>query len=160
MVVCAKMGINFVACAPRELWPQEELVNTCKEIASTNGCTITLEEDVNIATKDANVIYTDVWVSMGEDPDKWEERINLLKPYQVTMNVMNNADPRAIFLHCLPSFHDTNTTIGKDIAKRYGINEMEVTNEVFESEKSKVFEEAENRMHTIKAVIYATLGGK
>ena len=119
-----------------------------------------MTEDIMEGTKGAHVIYTDVWVSMGEDPDKWEERINLLKPYQVTMDVMNNADPRAIFLHCLPSFHDTNTTIGKDIAERYGINEMEVTNEVFESEKSKVFEEAENRMHTIKAVIYATLGGK
>ena len=109
-------------------------------------------------TKGASVVYTDVWVSMGEDPAKWEERINLLKPYQVTMDVMNNASDNAIFLHCLPSFHDTNTTIGAEISEKYGIDEMEVTNEVFESERSKVFDEAENRMHTIKAVIYATMG--
>ena len=119
-----------------------------------------MTEDIMEGTKGAHVIYTDVWLSMGEPPEKWEERIKLLHPYQVNMNVMNNADPNAIFLHCLPSFHDTNTTIGKDIASRFGLNEMEVTNEVFESNKSKVFEEAENRMHTIKAVIYATIGKK
>lgn len=160
MVVCTKLGINFTCCAPQTLWPSEELRNTCLEIAKKSGSVIKMTEDIMEGTKGAHVIYTDVWVSMGEDPAKWEERIKLLKPYQVTMDVMNNADPRAIFLHCLPSFHDTNTTIGKDIAEKYGINEMEVTNEVFESKKSKVFDEAENRMHTIKAVIYATLGGK
>ena len=160
MIACAKIGLNFTACTNKKYFPDEELVKLCQGYAKESGATITLTEDVDAGTKGADVIYTDVWVSMGEDPDKWEERINLLKPYQVTMDVMNNADPKAIFLHCLPSFHDTNTTIGKDIAERYGINEMEVTNEVFESEKSKVFEEAENRMHTIKAVIYATLGGK
>lgn len=157
MVVCAKMGINFVACAPRELWPQEELVNTCKEIASINGCTITLEEDVNIATKDANVIYTDVWVSMGEPDEVWASRIKLLSPYQVNMSVMSNASENAIFLHCLPSFHDLNTTIGKEIYEKFGLKEMEVTDEVFNSPKSKVFDEAENRLHTIKAVVYATM---
>ncbi len=157
MVVCAKMGINFVACAPRELWPQEELVNTCKEIASINGCTITLEEDVSIATKDANVIYTDVWVSMGEPDEVWASRIKLLSPYQVNMSVMSNASENAIFLHCLPSFHDLNTTIGKEIYEKFGLKEMEVTDEVFNSPKSKVFDEAENRLHTIKAVVYATM---
>ena len=157
MVVCAKMGINFVACAPRELWPQEELVNTCKEIASTNGCTITLEEDVNVATKSADVIYTDVWVSMGEADEVWASRIKLLSPYQVNMSVMSNASENAIFLHCLPSFHDLNTTIGKEIYEKFGLKEMEVTDEVFNSSKSKVFDEAENRLHTIKAVIYLTM---
>lgn len=157
MVVCAKMGINFVACAPRELWPQKELVNTCKEIASTNGCTITLEEDVSIATKSANVIYTDVWVSMGEPDEVWASRIKLLSPYQVNMSVMSNASENAIFLHCLPSFHDLNTTIGKEIYEKFGLKEMEVTDEVFNSPKSKVFDEAENRLHTIKAVVYATM---
>ena len=157
MVVCAKMGINFVACAPRELWPQEELVNTCKEIASTNGCTITLEEDVNVATKSADVIYTDVWVSMGEADEVWASRIKLLSPYQVNMSVMSNASENAIFLHCLPSFHDLNTTIGKEIYEKFGLKEMEVTDEVFNSTKSKVFDEAENRLHTIKAVVYATM---
>ena len=157
MVVCAKMGINFVACAPRELWPQKELVNTCKEIASTNGCTITLEEDVNVATKSANVIYTDVWVSMGEPDEVWASRIKLLSPYQVNMSVMSNASENAIFLHCLPSFHDLNTTIGKEIYEKFGLKEMEVTDEVFNSPKSKVFDEAENRLHTIKAVVYATM---
>lgn len=157
MVVCAKMGINFVACAPRELWPQEELVNTCKEIAITNGCTITLEEDVNVATKSADVIYTDVWVSMGEADEVWASRIKLLSPYQVNMSVMSNASENAIFLHCLPSFHDLNTTIGKEIYEKFGLKEMEVTDEVFNSPKSKVFDEAENRLHTIKAVIYLTM---
>lgn len=157
MVVCAKMGINFVACAPRELWPQEELVNTCKETASTNGCTITLEEDVNVATKSADVIYTDVWVSMGEADEVWASRIKLLSPYQVNMSVMSNASENAIFLHCLPSFHDLNTTIGKEIYEKFGLKEMEVTDEVFNSPKSKVFDEAENRLHTIKAVIYLTM---
>ena len=160
MVVCAKLGINFTCCAPKELFPEGELVETCKKIASENGSVIELSEDIMEGTKGAHVIYTDVWLSMGEDANKWEERINLLKPYQVTMDVMNNADKDAIFLHCLPSFHDENTTIGKEISEKFGLKEMEVTNEVFESEKSKVFEEAENRMHTIKAVMYATLEDK
>jgi len=157
MVICSKLGINFTCCAPKELFPEGSLVATCKKIASENGSLIEMTEDIMEGTKGAHVIYTDVWLSMGEDPNKWEERINLLKPYQVTMNVMNNADKNAIFLHCLPSFHDERTTIGKEISEKFGLKEMEVTNEVFESEKSKVFEEAENRMHTIKAVMYATL---
>lgn len=157
MVVCAKLGINFACCTPKELFPEEDLVNTCREIANENGSTILLTEDIMEGTKGADAIYTDVWVSMGEPVEKWQERINLLHKYQVTMDVMKNANPNAIFLHCLPSFHDTNTTIGKEIYDTYGLEEMEVTNEVFESEQSKVFEEAENRMHTIKAVIYATL---
>ena len=157
MVVCAKLGINFACCAPKELFPEEDLVKTCREIANENGSTILLTEDIMEGTKGADAIYTDVWVSMGEPVEKWQERINLLHKYQVTMDVMKNANSNAIFLHCLPSFHDTNTTIGKEIYDTYGLEEMEVTNEVFESEQSKVFEEAENRMHTIKAVIYATL---
>lgn len=160
MVVCAKLGINFACCAPKDLFPNEELVATCKKIANENDSSIQLTEDIMEGTKDAYVIYTDVWLSMGEDPSKWEERINLLRPYQVNMDVMNNANKDAIFLHCLPSFHDENTTIGKEISEKFGLKEMEVTNEVFESEKSKVFDEAENRMHTIKAVIYATLEDK
>ncbi len=157
MVACAKMGLNFTCCAPKELFPAEDLVETCKEIAAKNGCTITLTEDVEEGTKNANVIYTDIWVSMGEPDEIWESRIKLLKPYQVNSKVMENASPNAIFMHCLPSFHDENTTIGKDIAKKFGLPEMEVTNEIFESSKSKVFDEAENRMHTIKATMYASL---
>ena len=157
MVVCAKMGMHFVACGPKDLWPNEELVRKCKEIASTTGATIEMNEDPYIATKNADVIYTDVWVSMGEAQEVWEERIRLLKPYQVNKDIMNNANEGAIFLHCLPSFHDLNTTIGKEIYEKYGLKEMEVTDEVFLSDASLVFEEAENRLHTIKAVIYATL---
>ena len=157
MVVCAKLGINFVACGPKKQMPAKELVDTCKKIAKENGSTITLTEDVKKGTKGANIIYTDIWVSMGEPDDIWAERIKLLEPYRVTKEVMANADKNAIFLHCLPSFHDTNTTIGADIAKKFGVTEMEVADEVFESKQSKVFDEAENRMHTIKAVMYATL---
>ena len=157
MVVCAKMGMHFVACGPKDLWPNEELVRKCKEIASTTGATIEMNEDPYIATKNADVIYTDVWVSMGEAQEVWEERIRLLKPYQVNKDIMNNAHEGAIFLHCLPSFHDLNTTIGKEIYEKYGLKEMEVTDEVFLSDASLVFEEAENRLHTIKAVIYATM---
>ena len=157
MVVSAKMGINFTVCAPKELWPNEELINECREIASLNGSCINLTEDVMEGTKNADVLYTDVWVSMGEDDSVWENRIKLLRPYQINKEVISNANERAIFLHCLPSFHDLNTKIGKDIYDKFGIPEMEVTNEVFESEHSKVFDEAENRMHTIKAVIYATM---
>lgn len=160
MVVSAKMGINFTVCAPKELWPNEELINECREIASLNGSCINLTEDVMEGTKNADVLYTDVWVSMGEDDSVWENRIKLLRPYQINKEVISNANERVIFLHCLPSFHDLNTKIGKDIYDKFGIPEMEVTNDVFESEHSKVFDEAENRMHTIKAVIYATMGGK
>ena len=157
MVVCAKMGMHFVACGPKELWPDKELVNKCKEIAKETNGSIEMTEDVMEASKGADVIYTDVWVSMGEPDDVWAERIKLLSPYQVNMKVMDNANPTAIFLHCLPSFHDLNTTIGKDINEKFGLKEMEVTDEVFTSSKSKVFDEAENRLHTIKAVVYATM---
>ena len=157
MVACAKMGLNFTACAPRELFPAEELVNTCRAIAAENGCTVTLTEDVKEGTAGADVIYTDIWVSMGEPDEVWAERIKLLTPYQVNAAAMKNAKDTAIFMHCLPSFHDTRTTIGAEIAQKFGISEMEVTDEVFEGRQSVVFDEAENRMHTIKAVMYATL---
>ena len=157
MVVCAKLGVNFVACGPKEQMPAADLVETCKAIAAENGSTITLTDDVKEGTKGAHVIYTDIWVSMGEPDSVWAERIKLLKPYQVNKEVMANADPNAILMHCLPSFHDLNTSIGRDINEKFGIPEMEVTNEVFTSKQSKVFDEAENRMHTIKAVMYATL---
>lgn len=158
MAMSSKMGVNYIACSPKELWPEESMVERCKPIADKNGCTITLTEDIN-EVKRANVIYTDVWVSMGEPEEKWAERIKLLKPYQVNMNMMKNAQDNVIFLHCLPSFHDVNTTIGKEIYEKYGLTEMEVTDEVFESEMSKVFDEAENRMHTIKAIVCLTMGG-
>lgn len=157
MVVCAKLGLNFVACGPKENMPAADLVETCEAIAAENGCTIKLTEDVKDACTGADVIYTDVWVSMGEPDEVWAERIKLLEPYRVTEEVMAMASKDAIFLHCLPSFHDTNTTTGADIAERFGVTEMEVTDGVFESKQSKVFDEAENRMHTIKAVMYATL---
>ena len=157
MIACAKMGIHFTACAPRELFPAPELVEKAKAIAAENHCTVTLTEDVSAGTKDADVIYTDIWVSMGEPDEVWEERIRLLRPYQVNAAAMANARPTALFMHCLPSFHDTRTTIGAEIAEKFGVPEMEVTDEVFESPQSVVFDEAENRMHTIKAVIYATL---
>lgn len=157
MIVCAKLGVNFVACGPEELFPKDELVEMAREIAKENNCTITLTSDVSEGTKDADVIYTDIWVSMGEPAEIWEKRISLLKAYQVDKKVMENAGDEAIFLHCLPSFHDTETKVGKDIYEKFGLKEMEVTDEVFESKQSLVFDEAENRMHTIKAVIYATL---
>ena len=157
MVACAKMGLNFTACAPKALFPAQELVDTCRAIAAENGCTVTLTEDVKEGTANADVIYTDIWVSMGEPDGVWAERISLLTPYQVNAAAMKNARDTAIFMHCLPSFHDTRTTIGADIAKKFGIPEMEVTDEVFEGRQSVVFDEAENRMHTIKAVMYATL---
>ena len=157
MIACAKMGLNFTACAPKELFPEEWLVNKAKEIAAENGCTVTLTEDTKAGTTGADIIYTDIWVSMGEPDEVWETRIKLLKKYQVNKELMANAKPSAIFMHCLPSFHDTKTTVGAQIAERFGITEMEVTDEVFESKQSVVFDEAENRMHTIKAVIYATL---
>ena len=157
MVACAKMGLNFTACAPKALFPAQELVDTCRAIAAENGCTVTLTEDVKEGTANADVIYTDIWVSMGEPDGVWAERISLLTPYQVNAAAMKNAKDTAIFMHCLPSFHDTRTTIGADIAQKFGISEMEVTDEVFEGRQSVVFDEAENRMHTIKAVMYATL---
>ena len=157
MVVCSKLGMNFTCCAPKELFPTEELVETCQAICNETGGSITLTEDIMEGTKDADVLYTDVWVSMGEAPELWQKRIDLLQPYQVNMKVMENAKENAIFLHCLPSFHNTGTTIGKEIEEKYGIKEMEVTDEVFESSHSRVFEEAENRLHTIKAVMLETL---
>jgi len=157
MVVCSKLGMHFTCCAPHELFPEESLVNECRAICEQTGGSVTLTEDIMEGTKDADAIYTDVWVSMGEPMELWEQRINLLRPYQVNMTVMNNAKPNAIFLHCLPSFHNTGTSIGKDIYEKFGLTEMEVTDEVFESSHSRVFEEAENRMHTIKAVILETL---
>ena len=158
MVASAKMGMNFTCCAPKELWPNEDLINTCQEIAKETGSKLTFTEDASEGTKNVDVIYTDVWVSMGEPDEVWAERIKLLKPYQVTKQVLENANPNAIFLHCLPSFHDLKTKIGQDIYQKFGLTEMEVTNEVFESNQSKVFDQAENRMHTIKAVMVATLG--
>lgn len=158
MVVCSKLGMHFTACTNSKYFPNEELVAECRKYAEKSGATITLTEDVKEATKGADVIYTDVWVSMGEPDEVWEERIRELTPYKVTKEVMRNAGPKAIFLHCLPSFHDLKTTIGKEMGERFNLTDMEVTDEVFESAQSKVFDEAENRMHTIKAVMVATLG--
>ncbi len=157
MIGCAKMGLNFTACAPESLWPKADLIAEAKKIASENGCTLFFTEDVHRAAQNADVLYTDVWVSMGEPDDVWETRIKLLQKYQINKAVMSEAGKQAIFMHCLPSFHDTKTSTGADIARKFGITEMEVTDEVFESEQSVVFDEAENRMHTIKAVMYATL---
>lgn len=157
MVTCAKMGMHFTACTTAKYFPDKELVAKCREIASQNGGSITLTEDVDAGTKNTDVIYTDVWVSMGEPDEVWAERIRELSPYQVNRAVMENAGKQAVFMHCLPAFHDLKTKIGAQMGERFGISEMEVTDEVFESEQSLVFEEAENRMHTIKAVMYATL---
>ena len=158
MVTCAKMGMHFTACASKAYFPDPELVKTCEEIAKTTGGSITLTEDAMAGTKGADVVYTDVWVSMGEPIEVWEERIRELSPYQVNKAIMDNAGPDAVFLHCLPAYHDWKTVIGKEMGERFNRTEMEVTDEVFESEKSLVFDEAENRMHTIKAVMAATLG--
>ncbi len=157
MVICAKLGMHFTACTKKEYFPEASIVAECKEIASGTGATITLTEDVETGTKNADVIYTDVWVSMGEPDEIWEKRINDLKPYQVNKAVMENAGPQAVFMHCLPAFHDLNTGIGREISRKYGIDEMEVTDDVFESVQSVVFDEAENRMHTIKAVMCTML---
>jgi len=157
MVTCAKMGMHFTACTTKEYFPEPELVATCREIAKQTGATITLTEDVEAGTKGADVIYTDVWVSMGEPDEIWETRIRELSPYQVNKKVMDNAGPDAIFMHCLPAFHDLKTNIGMEISKKFGVAELEVTDEVFESPQSVVFDEAENRMHTIKAIMAATL---
>lgn len=158
MVTCAKMGMHFTACSSKNYFPDPALVKTCEEIAAQTGGSITLTEDVKAGTKDANIIYTDVWVSMGEPVEVWEERIRELSPYQVNKAAMDNAADNVIFLHCLPAFHDHKTEIGKEMGERFGRADMEVTDEVFESERSKVFDEAENRMHSIKAIMAATLG--
>ncbi|MFR0909412.1 ornithine carbamoyltransferase [Eubacterium sp.] len=160
MVGCAKLGMHFVACAPKKYFPNEDLINQCQEIAKETGAVIEFEEDPMVATKDADAIYTDVWVSMGEPDSVWKERIDDLLPYRVTMDLINNAKSDVVFMHCLPAFHDLNTKIGKEIYDKFGLDCMEVTDEVFESEHSIVFNEAENRMHTIKAVMAATLGAK
>ena len=157
MVVCSKLGLNFVACGPSELMPHENLVETCREICKETSGSVTLTDDVRSACSGAHVIYTDIWVSMGEPEEIWESRIGLLRDYQVNRDVMSMADEDAIFLHCLPSFHDRKTSTGEKIYEKFGLPEMEVTDEVFESSQSKVFDEAENRMHSIKAVMYATL---
>jgi ornithine carbamoyltransferase len=157
MVVCAKLGMHFTACTSAKYFPEETLVKECQAMAESTGASITLTEDVTAGTKDADVIYTDVWVSMGEPKEVWEERIRELTPYQVNGKVMENAGKDAIFMHCLPAFHDLKTKIGREMSEKFGISEMEVTDEVFESPASVVFDEAENRMHTIKAVMAATL---
>ena len=157
MVGCAKMGMHFVACAPEKYFPGEALVKECQAIAAETGATLQFITDPIEATKGADVIYTDVWVSMGEPDSVWEERIKELTPYRVTKELMENAGAQCRFMHCLPAFHDLNTTIGKQIYEKFGITCMEVTDEVFESDASIVFDEAENRMHTIKAVMAATL---
>ena len=157
MIGCAKMGLDYIACAPEKYFPPLSMVEKCKKIAEENGGSITLETDVMKATKGVDVIYTDVWVSMGEKEEVWKERIEDLLPYQVNSTIMENGGEDTIFLHCLPSFHDLETEIGLDIYKKYGLKEMEVTDKVFRSPQSLVFEEAENRMHTIKAVMALTL---
>ncbi len=162
LVICAKLGINFCSCGPKgdvegATHYDPELLALCREIAADNGCEVVLTEDIDEAAKNADVIYTDVWVGMGQPDELWKSRIELLSPYRVTSEIMAKANPGAIFMHCLPSFHDTNTTIGAEIAEKFGVTEMEVSDEVFESKQSRVFQEAENRMHTIKAVMYATL---
>lgn len=157
MIGCSKMGLNFTACAPEGYFPSEELTCKCRDIAAKSGATIKFETDPAVAAKDADVIYTDVWLSMGEPADAWEERIRVLSPYQVTSSLFEKAARGAVFMHCLPAFHDIKTTVGKEICDKFNRDSMEVTDEVFESEYSIVFEEAENRMHTIKAVMAATL---
>lgn len=157
MIACAKMGMHFVACTTKDYFPNEELVAQCREYAKESGGSVTLTEDVESGTKGADVLYTDVWVSMGEPEKVWAERIKALSPYQINKKVMENAGPQAIFMHCLPAFHDLETGIGRQVYEKFGMSELEVTDEVFESEASVVFDEAENRMHTIKAVMVATL---
>ena len=160
MAMSAKMGVNYIACGPTALKPDSGLLKKCQAVAAENGSTITITSDLQALSDTADVVYTDVWLSMGEDKSKWGERIKQLKPYQVTMKVMDLAKPTTIFMHPLPSFHDLETAVGRDVYEEYGLNELEVTNEVFTSERSLVFEEAENRMHTIKAIIYLTLKDK
>ena len=158
MVTCAKLGMDFVACTSKKYFPDEKLIAYCEDVAKETGATLTFTEDVKAGTKDADVIYTDVWVSMGEPDEIWAERLKDLMPYQVNSTVMQNAKPEAIFMHCLPAFHDLKTKIGREVYEKFGYSELEVTDEVFESAQSVVFDEAENRMHTIKAVMLATLG--
>ena len=158
MVTCAKLGMDFTACASKRYFPDEALVSKCREIAKETGGSVTLSEDVKESATGADVIYTDVWVSMGEPDEVWEERIKELIPYQVNRQVMEYAKTDAVFMHCLPAYHDLNTAIGRQVHEKFGLSEIEVTDEVFESSQSIVFEEAENRMHTIKAVLLATLG--
>lgn len=157
MVTCAKLGMDFVACTNKKYFPEEELVEYCRKVASETGGSVTLTENVAEGCKDADVIYTDVWVSMGEPDEVWQERIAELSPYQVNAKAFSYAKPDAIFMHCLPAFHDLDTTIGKQIYEKFGLAEMEVTDEIFESKRSVVFDEAENRMHSIKAIMYATM---
>ena len=157
MVTCAKLGLEFVACTNKKYFPEQQLVDYCKKVAAENGASITLTEDVAEATKDADVIYTDVWVSMGEPEEVWAERINDLKPYQVNPEAFRNAKDTAIFMHCLPAFHDLKTTVGQQVYEKFGLSELEVTDEIFEGPRSVVFDEAENRMHSIKAIMKATL---
>lgn len=157
MVTCAKLGMEFVACTNKKYFPEQELVEYCKDVAKTTGAVITLTEDVAEATRNADVIYTDVWVSMGEPEEVWAERINDLKPYQVNAKAFENAKDTAIFMHCLPAFHDLKTKIGQQVYEKFGLSELEVTDEVFEGPRSVVFDEAENRMHSIKAIMRATL---
>ena len=159
MIGCAKMGLHFVACAPKAYWPAPELVEKCKAIAAETGATITLSDDTD-AVKDADVVYTDVWVSMGEPVEVWAERIDALAPYQVNTELMAKAKPTAVFMHCLPAYHDHKTAVGKEMGEKFGRDAMEVTDEVFTGPQSIVFQEAENRMHTIKAVMAATLGAE
>lgn len=157
MIACSKMGMHFTACAPKDYFPNGELVERCRKFAEESGGSVTLEEDVSKGVKDCDVVYTDVWVSMGESEDEWKKRIKVMLPYQVNQSVMDMAAENAVFMHCLPAFHDVKTTIGKDIYEKYGLEELEVTDEVFEAFADIVFREAENRMHTIKAVMAATL---
>ena len=157
MVVCAKLGMHFCACGPKELMPKQELIDKCEAIAKETHAVLEFTDDVKVGAKDADVLYTDIWLSMGEPEELWAQRIELLRPYQVNKEVMAAAKPTAIFLHCLPSFHDRHTTIGENIYQKYGLEAMEVTDDVFLGHQAREFEEAENRMHTIKAVMYATL---
>ena len=158
MVVCSKLGMNFVACGPEECMPADDVIEACKPIAEANGCTIKLTTDVKDGVTGADVIYTDVWVSMGEPDEVWAERIHDLAPYQINQELMNIAGSKAVFMHCLPAYHDHKTAVGKEMGERFGRDAMEVTDAVFEGPQSIVFDEAENRMHTIKAVMAATLG--
>ena len=157
MAMSAKMGVNFIACGPSSLRPSDGVVAECLPIAEKNGGSVVVTDNVAELDGKVDAIYTDVWLSMGEDKNKWGERIDLLKPYQVNMEMMNRAKPTTVFLHCLPAFHDLNTSTAKDVNEKFGLTEMEVTNEVFESERSLVFDQAENRMHTIKSVMFLTL---
>ncbi|MBQ2446042.1 MAG: ornithine carbamoyltransferase [Oscillospiraceae bacterium] len=158
MIGCAKLGMHFVACGPEGYFPVPELIAKCEEICKETGATLAFETDPMKATEGADVVYTDVWVSMGEPMAAWEERLKVMLPYQVNAKLMENAGQQAVFMHCLPAFHDLNTGIGREIGERFGLDALEVTDEVFESKQSIVFDEAENRMHTIKAVLLATLG--